>query len=218
MLRSRGSVAVLGVRFTSAGAWAFVGAPMASCTDLRVDLAALHGEGAAASLRAQLRDAAGTGARIAALNRYVAAQIALRDGRRDAAIEACVERIFASDGPVALAELGALARLGERQLQRRFAEVVGISPRMLGVVVRLRRVFDALRDAPWSSWSERAQAAGFFDHPQMARDFRRLLGTRADALDGAAPAWRAASPTARPELLSQSYKRDAGALTILAAW
>ena len=44
------------------------------------------------------------------------------------------------------------------------------------MVVRLRRVFDALRDAPWSTWSERAQAAGFFDHPQMARDFRRLLG------------------------------------------
>jgi AraC-like DNA-binding protein len=40
----------------------------------------------------------------------------------------------------------------------------------------MRRVFDALRDAPWSTWSERAQAAGFFDHPQMARDFRRLLG------------------------------------------
>ena len=47
---------------------------------------------------------------------------------------------------------------------------------MLGVIVRLRRVFDALRDAPRSSWSERAQSAGFFDHPQMARDFRRLLG------------------------------------------
>jgi AraC-like DNA-binding protein len=177
VLRSRGPVAVIGVRFKPAGAWAFVGAPMASCTDLRLDLATLHGDGAAASLRAELDDSADVDARIAALSRYVAAQIALRDGRRDTAIETCVERILASEGRVALAELGPLAGLGERQLQRRFAEVVGISPRMLGVVVRLRRVFDALRDAPWSTWSERAQAAGFFDHPQMARDFRRLLGT-----------------------------------------
>jgi hypothetical protein len=38
--------------------------------------------------------------------------------------------------------------------------------------VRSRCVFDA----PWSPWSERALAAGFFDHPQMARDFRRPLG------------------------------------------
>ena len=75
-----------------------------------------------------------------------------------------------------LAELGAASGLGERQLQRRFAEVVGISPRALAGVIRLRRVFEALRDAPLASWSERAQAAGFFDHPQMARDFRRLIG------------------------------------------
>ena len=81
VLRSRGSVAVLGVRFKPAGAWAFVGAPMASCTDRRLDLARLHGDAAAASLRAQLRAGAGAGARIAALNHYVAAQIALRDGR-----------------------------------------------------------------------------------------------------------------------------------------
>jgi AraC-like DNA-binding protein len=177
VLRSRAQVAVIGVRFKPAGAWAFVGAPMSSCTDLRIDLATLHGGAAATSLRAQLRDGADAGERIAALNRYVAAQIALRDGRRDTAIEACVESILASEGRVALAELGALAGLGQRQLQRRFATVVGISPRMLGVVVRLRRVFEALRAAPWSTWSERAQAAGFFDHPQMARDFRRLLGT-----------------------------------------
>ena len=177
VLRSRGPVDVLGVRFKPAGAWAFVGAPLSSCTDLRVDIAALHGAVAASSLRAQLRHLVDADERIALLNRHVAARIALHGARRDAAIEACVERILASEGRVGLAELGALAGLGERQLQRRFAEVVGISPRMLGVVVRLRRVFEALRDAPWSSWSERSQAAGFFDHPQMARDFRRLLGT-----------------------------------------
>ena len=177
MLRSRGAVAVIGVRFKPAGAWAFVGAPLSSCTDRRLDLAALHGDARRASLRAQLRDGADAGERIAVAEplRRGADRLARRPPRR--AIEACVERILASEGRVALAELGPLAGLGERQLQRRFAEVVGISPRMLGVVVRLRRVFEALRDAPWSSWSERAQAAGFFDHPQMARDFRRLLGT-----------------------------------------
>ncbi len=178
VLRSRGAVAVVGIRFKPAGAWAFTGAPLSSCTDVRLDLATLHGHAAAAELAAQLRASNDAGERIAALSRYVAAQIALREGRRDLAVEACVERLLESDGRVGVARLGALAGLGERQLQRRFAEVVGISPRTLAVVARLRRVFEALRDAPWSSWSERAQAAGFFDHPQMARDFRRLLGRR----------------------------------------
>ena len=177
MLRSRGAVAVLAVRFTPAGAWAFAGVPMATLTDRRIALAELHGAELADDLRARLDAAPDTPARRAILADYVAAQIALRDGRRDAAVERCIDCLYASEGRVALADLCALAGLGERALQRRFAEVVGIAPRTLAVVVRLRRVFDALRDAPWSSWSERAQAAGFFDHPQMARDFRRLLGT-----------------------------------------
>lgn len=176
VLRSRGKADVVAVRFTPAGAWAFAGAPMATLTDRRVALAELHGDHAVHALVAALDAASATAERMAILGDYVGRQIALREGRRDADIERCVERLFASDGRVALAELCALAGVGERQLQRRFAEVVGIAPRTLAVVVRLRRVFDALRDAPWSTWSERAQAAGFFDHPQMARDFRRLLG------------------------------------------
>ncbi|MCE9659700.1 MAG: helix-turn-helix domain-containing protein [Burkholderiales bacterium] len=175
LLRSRGEVTVLGVRFRPAGAWAFAGRPLSTCTDRRIDLAALHGDADVAALHRSLATAPPE-ARLELVSSYVARQLARHDGRRDAAVERCVERLLSSEGRVPLAELGTLAGLGERHLQRRFAEVVGISPRSLGVVIRLRRVFEALREAPLATWSERAQAAGFFDHPQMARDFRRLLG------------------------------------------
>jgi len=176
VLRSRGAVDVLAVRFTPAGAWAFAGRSMADCNDRRIALATLHGATAARSLAASVAAARDANAARTALADYVSRRIAISDGRRDAGVERCVDRLYASEGRVALAELCTLAGVGERQLQRRFAEVVGIAPRTLASIVRLRRVFDALRDAPWSTWSERAQAAGFFDHPQMARDFRRLLG------------------------------------------
>ena len=197
VLRARGEVAVLAVRFTPAGAWAFAGRSMATLTDRRIDLAALHGEAEVAALRTALDRADSEAARFAALAAYVQRQIARRDGRRDAAVERCVERLLTSEGRVPLAELGALCGLAPRRLQRRFAEVVGIAPRTLAVVIRLRRVFDALRDAPWSTWSERAQAAGFFDHPQMARDFRRLLGRAPSEWTQAGPGL--ASSLADPE-------------------
>ena len=177
LLRSRGEVSVLGVRFTPAGAWAFVGRALSICTDRRLALAQLHEAGDVEALRATLAGAgAAASARRDAVCAYVARQIARQGGRRDAAVERCVERLLASEGRVSQADLVALSGLGERQLQRRFAEVVGVSPRALAGVVRLRRVFEALRESPLATWSERAQAAGFFDHPQMARDFRRLLG------------------------------------------
>ena len=75
-----------------------------------------------------------------------------------------------------LEELCAGTGLSPRTLQRRFADAVGISPRMLASVIRFRRVFAALQEPGVTSWTDAAQAAGYFDHPQMARDFRRFLG------------------------------------------
>jgi len=87
---------------------------------------------------------------------YVERRIADHGGQRDLAVERCVDRILASEGRVALADLVALSVMSERRLQRRFAKVVGISPRALASVVRLRRVFDAMRDRPLSTWSHSA--------------------------------------------------------------
>ena len=178
-------------------------APIAAST-----LAALHGAAAAARCAPSLAPPPTTAsaARRRSAPTSPADRRCARPPRR--AVERCVERMLASEGRVTLAALSALAGLGERQLQRRFAEVVGISPRTLGVVVRLRRVFDALRDAPWSSWSERAQAAGFFDHPQMARDFRRLLGTRAVAVVARGRGLAASLADATPDAVA---KLQAGA-------
>jgi methylphosphotriester-DNA--protein-cysteine methyltransferase len=176
VLRAHGAVAVFAVRFTPAGAWAFTGRALSTCTDRRVDLLELDEHASVAALHHALRTAGDAASALAALAAYVERRIAAHESRRDASVERCVEQMLASEGRVALAELVALSGSSERQLQRRFAEVVGISPRALAIVVRLRRLFDAVRDTPLSTWSERAQAAGFFDHPQMARDFRRLIG------------------------------------------
>jgi hypothetical protein len=99
---------------------------------------------------------------------------------------------------VPLAELTAASGLGERQLQRRFAEVVGISPRgALAGVIRLRRVFAALREAPLATWSEgrRPPASSTC---QMARDFAADPARRR-RLAKAGPGSPPASPTPTPE-------------------
>jgi hypothetical protein len=78
VLRSRGEVDVLAVRFTPAGAWAFAGVPMAMLTDRRVALGALHGERAVHALGAALDAASAAAERLAILGDYVSRQIALR--------------------------------------------------------------------------------------------------------------------------------------------
>ena len=69
----------------------------------------------------------------------------------------------------------------QRALQRRFSDRVGVSPRLLRSIFRFRRVFDhaAHPTEAAAGWLEAGLEAGYFDQPQMARDFRRFLGCTA---------------------------------------
>jgi AraC-like DNA-binding protein len=161
LLRAPGRVEVLGVRFKPAGAWAFLGETLAAATDRRIAL----------SDAPAFRDDA-------AVFAYVAKRIAAHPDLRDEAVERAVDAILA-DEDANLDALCATSGLTPRNLQRRFGTVVGVSPRMLKSLVRFRRVFNALQGTTLSTWSAAAQAAGYFDHPQMARDFQRFVGCSA---------------------------------------
>jgi len=154
-LRARGDVSVIGVRFRSAGARAYVGRAMSEFTDRRVAWPTAEG----VSLNA--------------VEDHVADEIARHVVAADPVLDRCVASLEAGVGVEALCRQTGLTA---RTLQRRFADRVGVSPRMLAAVIRFRRVFEALREATTETWSDAAQAAGYFDHPQMARDFRRFVG------------------------------------------
>lgn len=168
-LAARGAVSVMGVRFRPDGARAFLGFDLDAATDKRVDLVAEHG-GEAAQLRRVIVEESQIERRIAVVEDYVEARIAASKRPVDPVVRAAVTKLLAGE------EAGAPEGLSERQFQRRFKAEVGVSPRELQSVLRFRRVFDAI-DAPGPpGWVEAALAAGYFDQPQMARDFRRYLG------------------------------------------
>ena len=89
----------------------------------------------------------------------------------------------------------------QRALQRRFRDRVGISPRELRSILRFRRVFDHVADpdADPMPWLEAGLEAGYFDQPQMARDFQRYLGCTATG-------WARDQVELARSLASQSYK------------
>jgi len=66
-----------------------------------------------------------------------------------------------------------------RRLQRLFLRHVGVSPQALQSVFRFRKVFDRASEPDAGDWLAIALDAGYFDQPQMARDFRRFLGCTA---------------------------------------
>lgn len=163
-LLAREPAGVVGVRFRTAGAATYLQAHVNAFTDRRL----------AITEAPDLRDASDQAGRLRLVADYLTSR--LEPQFHDRRIAQAVADLRASDGRVPLDELAASAELSPRALQRRFLEAVGVPPRMLASILRFHRVFNALRAPGVTSWTDAAQEAGYFDHPQMARDFRRFLG------------------------------------------
>ena len=186
-IRPVGAVEIVAAKFEPDGARAFLGRPLIEATDLRLDLTArLRG------FTAPSGDPAG---QAAALADWLEGQRRAGDWRIDAGVRAEVAAVEREAQGVSLSSAD------RRALQRRFRDQVGVAPRTLRSVLRFRRIFDhALgRDADAASWLEAGLAAGSFDQPQMARDFRRFLGCTATE-------WAREQMELARQLASQTYK------------
>lgn len=159
-LVATGPVSVVGVRFRPEAARAFAGRAADLTTDKRIALSELHG--------VEIDTGGGFDAVVERAEDHI--EMRVRDARIDADVRAAVEDLIVNGEAVAP------RGVSERQWQRRFKAEVGVSPRQLQSVLRFRRVFDEIDKPAPSGWVEAALAAGYFDQPQMARDFRRFLG------------------------------------------
>jgi len=187
---------VVGVRFEPWAARAFLGVSADRATDKRMALNMLHVDVADTLLR-DVRAAPSLEGAAEIAEAYVEARV--RGAPLDADVRAAVLAMMAER------ESHAPSGLSDRQWQRRFKAEVGVSVRQLQSVLRFRRVFDAIERPGPAGWVEAALTAGYFDQPQMARDFRRYLGVSSRQ-------WAAQKiGLAKSLAMSQTYKTEDGA-------
>lgn len=186
-LRPVGPIELVAVRFEPDGARDWLGMSAHLAVDQRLDMT-----GRLAGIRAPAGDPEG----------QVAVMVALLEAERvragwsiDPEVRAEVDAAQAEQPPASRSPAE------QRALQRRFRDRVGISPREFRSILRFRRVFDHLNDpeADAVSWLEAGLAAGYFDQPQMARDFQRYLGCTATA-------WARDQMELARSIASQTYK------------
>lgn len=183
-LRATGPVSVVAVRFNPCGAWPFLGRSLLPYTDQRVALAKLFGE-AALDLHLRIVPAARE-QRLDIIQQFVADRVGVASEVHDPVVERCVSLIYENKF-ASIESVRQEAGLSARTLQRKFSTVVGVPPRTLAAIVRFRRVFEALEQSNTVNWTEAAHAAGYYDLPQLDRDFRRFAGLPPSAFLAAGP-------------------------------
>ena len=167
----------VGVRFRPARATAFLRLPASELTDLRVPLEDLWSDTIA--VREAFETATGRDARVAALESVLVARLShvARVEHRD--VDEAVRRIVAAGGSLGITRLAPALGVTRQHLARRFADLVGVSPKTFARVVRVRRVIAAARATPdWDgpNWSALALEAGYYDQAHLVDEFRELTG------------------------------------------
>ncbi len=184
-LRPVGPVELVAVRFEPDGAHGWLGRPAFEATDRRLDMVE--------RLAGVAPPAGDPPAQAAAMARVLDEHRRRNGWTIDAAVRAEIEAAERNQASPAR------TAAGRRALQRLFQERVGVPPRMLRSILRFRRVFDHAQGPEALGWLEAGLQAGYFDQPQLARDFRRFIGCTATQ-------WARDQVGLARRIASQSYK------------
>jgi AraC-like DNA-binding protein len=172
VLRPTGRVAVLGVRFRPDGAAALFGEPQHRLTDLTVSVEEISVRLAHAIECA--RGASDDPGQVAARLQTILASVARP--AIDPRVRYVVDRIGRYRGMVVIGDLAREVGLTGRHLERRFMQVVGLSPKRLARITRFQRALAILDQRDAAPGTRTAAACGFADQAHFVRDFRELAG------------------------------------------
>jgi len=164
-----------GVRFRPGMAPAFLRARAAEFTDSAVPLDQVWGRGGAA-LSDELAAAQSARRRVARLERELLLRLA--DARPpEPCVAAALHFISRGRGAVSIRAACQFAGVTRQHLARRFAEHVGVPPKLFARVARFQGLLAGLRCARPVGWSEAAAHAGYYDQSHLIADFRQFAGT-----------------------------------------
>jgi AraC-like DNA-binding protein len=100
---------------------------------------------------------------------------------QDVRIEEAVRRITADRGSTNLSSLARELGLSLRHFERRFRNLVGLTPKLFSRMQRFVHVFGAISE-PGGNWVDTALDCGYYDQSHLIRDCRDLSGSTPAAL------------------------------------
>jgi transcriptional regulator GlxA family with amidase domain len=100
----------------------------------------------------------------------------------DPAVLRAVAELERTRGAAPVSRLATQAAIGERQFRRRFLDAVGLTPKQLARVIRVRSACIHLAVSAQATLASIAHEAGYADQAHFSRELREVFGSPARAL------------------------------------
>jgi AraC-like DNA-binding protein len=174
LVGSTGPSAGVQVNLSILGARLFLGRPLGELRNRAIELEDVFGRDARRLIE-ELYDAASWDARFTILDRELAARI--RSARRPSAAVLCAwSRLLSSRGRVSIGAIVDEVGCSQKHLIAQFREEIGLSPKMLGRVLRFGHAIRTIKTGGAVRLADLATDCGYYDQAHFSRDFRAFAG------------------------------------------
>ncbi|MCF3110535.1 helix-turn-helix domain-containing protein [Niabella sp. CC-SYL272] len=175
-----GTTGIFAVRFRPEGFIPFATLPVKKMGNRAIATTVLF-TAAGSQLNQHILKAGTTAERISITETFLRKQ--LSDQRTiDHVAKQTVEMILSANGRCAVDELSGQLQINRRQLERRFATMIGLSPKQLSRNVRMQTVLRLLLNNQYDSLTRLAYEGEYYDQAHFIRDFGAFKRKRAEAV------------------------------------
>lgn len=169
-----GRMGLVAIRFHARGAYLFFSRPLSAATAALVELDEVWGK-RANEWTERIVLAGGMAERVRIVEETLLASLRQKN-RYDRAVDRCLHLIEMAGGQVRVAALSSQIGLCSRQLNRRFENAVGVSPKQFARVSRFLNGVRRLRAGRQRTLTDAALECGYFDQAHFNHEFRAFAG------------------------------------------
>ncbi|MFZ1699984.1 MAG: helix-turn-helix domain-containing protein [Pyrinomonadaceae bacterium] len=169
-----GRVDLLGVRFHTAGAYHLFKCSLSQLTDKIVELDSILGRDRS-HLVERIHTARSTRERVAIVENLLL-RSPTKPRSNENVVEVVKDHIERHAGGVSIYSTARQFGVSQRQLERHFLDLVGVSPKFYSRIVRLQGFLAAVRSSSQTDLLTTALQFGFYDQPHFVREFTGFAG------------------------------------------
>ena len=178
-LELHGCVETFGILFQPMGLQRLFSVPGSKIVNDHFDAQAVLGP-AIKALHSRLEEAIALPDRVRIADEYFSARLPASNLQSDIAMTA--REIIARQGHVQIQQLADTTGWSLRHFERRFAEAVGITPKLYARIARFEAAVHRKATAPATNWTEIAHEFHYHDQMHMIHDFTLLSGASPTSL------------------------------------
>lgn len=170
-----GYVNTFAIRFYPFGFANFVTTPIRTLANKETPIDQLFGEHTAKKLEQEIIKATDTRERIEIIERFLLAKLS-EQTTVDSIVKTTVDALLSTKGGISINNILKEDLSKRRQLERKFVNQIGISPKQLGKVIRLQSALKMLLNKEDESLTNIAYENEYYDQAHFIKDFKEFTG------------------------------------------